>query len=168
LFFLSSFFLAYSQRSEIKCLPYFHAWCGLSANLGYRSETCCTRLAGNAGRKKSPKNRHLGTITQLRRAISSQPRHISTIGKTLSSSNMSSRCPPQYGELQQRLRSIRYFGVPQLISTASRLGSVTARQSSSASATLVGVEQRCHLCSAGRPSGWALAHILVSSFFFLA
>jgi len=22
-----------------------HTWCGLSANLGCRSETCCTRLA---------------------------------------------------------------------------------------------------------------------------
>jgi len=47
-------------------------WCGLSANLGCRSETCCTRLVGNAGCKKSPKNRHLGTIAQLCRAISSQ------------------------------------------------------------------------------------------------
>jgi len=40
-----------------------------------------TRLAGNAGRKKSPKNRHLGTIAQLCRAISSQLRHLLTIGK---------------------------------------------------------------------------------------
>jgi len=30
-FFL--FFLAYSQPSQIECLPYFHIWCGLSANL---------------------------------------------------------------------------------------------------------------------------------------
>jgi len=29
------------------------------------------------------------------------------------------------------------------------------------SAKLCGVEQRAHLCSAGRPSRWALAHILV-------
>jgi len=29
---------------------------------------CCTRLAENTGRKKSPKNRHLGTISQLCRA----------------------------------------------------------------------------------------------------
>jgi len=50
---------------------YFHTWCGLSANLGCRSETCCTRLAGNAGRKKSPKSRNLRTIVQLCRAISS-------------------------------------------------------------------------------------------------
>ena len=49
------FFLAYSQRSEIECLPYFHTWCGLSVNLGCRSETCCTWLAGNAGCKKTPK-----------------------------------------------------------------------------------------------------------------
>jgi len=56
-FFLSSscFFFAYSQPSQIRCLPYFHTWCGPSANLGCRSETCCMRLAGNAGRKKSPK-----------------------------------------------------------------------------------------------------------------
>ena len=49
---LSSFFLAYSQQSQIECLPYFHTWCGLSANLGCRSETCCTQLTvGNAGGK---------------------------------------------------------------------------------------------------------------------
>ena len=39
------------------------------------------------------KNRHLGTIAQLCRAISSQIRHVSTIGKKLLSSNMSFRCP---------------------------------------------------------------------------
>jgi len=31
-FFLLSFFLAYSQQSEIGCLPYFHTCCVLSAN----------------------------------------------------------------------------------------------------------------------------------------
>ena len=53
-FFFLSFFLAYSQPSQIGCLPCFHTWCGLSANLGCRSETCCTQLAANTGRKKSP------------------------------------------------------------------------------------------------------------------
>jgi len=43
-----------------------------SANLECRSEMWCTWLAGNAGLKKSPKIRHLGTIAQLCRAISSQ------------------------------------------------------------------------------------------------
>ena len=37
--------------------------------------------------------RILGTIAQLCRAISSQLRHSSTIGKNLLSSNISSRCP---------------------------------------------------------------------------
>ena len=54
---------------------------------------CCTRLAENTGRKKVAKNRHLGTIAQLCQAISLQLRHVSTIGKNLLSSNMSSRCP---------------------------------------------------------------------------
>ena len=70
-----------------------NAWCGLSANFGCRSETCCTRLSENTGRKKSPKIRHLRTIAQLCRAISSQLRHVSTIGKNLLNSIMSSRCP---------------------------------------------------------------------------
>jgi len=42
-----------------------HTWCGLSANLGCRSDTCCTQLAENTGCKKLPKIRHLDTIAQL-------------------------------------------------------------------------------------------------------
>ena len=70
-----------------------HSWCGLSANLGCRSETCSKRLAENAGRKKTPKSRHLRSIVHLCRATSLQLRHISTIGKNLLSSNVFSRCP---------------------------------------------------------------------------
>jgi len=80
--FLSSFFSS-PNLSGRGCLPYFHTWCGLSANLKCRSETCCTRLAGDAGRKKVTKNRNLGTIAQLCRAISLQLRHLSTIGKKI-------------------------------------------------------------------------------------
>jgi len=54
---------------------------------------CCARLAGNAGPKKLPKIRHLGTIAQLCRAISSQLRHLSTTGKKLLNSNVSPTCP---------------------------------------------------------------------------
>jgi len=42
---------------------------------------CCARLIENAGCKISPKIRHLGTIAQLCRAVSSQQRHVSTIAK---------------------------------------------------------------------------------------
>jgi len=53
-------------------------------------EVCCTWIAGNAGPKKSPPGHH---PPQLCRAISLQLRHISTIGKNLLSSNISSTCP---------------------------------------------------------------------------
>jgi len=69
LWFLSSvffYFLAYSQPSQIGCLPYFYTWCGPSANLECRSETCCTQLAGNAGpkiAKQSPSGHHHRTLS---------------------------------------------------------------------------------------------------------
>ena len=57
---------------------------------------CCTRLAGNIGRK----NRHFGTIAQLCRAISSQIRHVSTIGKKLVKQRYVLHMSWQYGELR--------------------------------------------------------------------
>jgi len=42
---------------------------------------------------QDPKNRHLGTIAQLRRAISSQVRHVSTIGKKLVKQECLPTCP---------------------------------------------------------------------------
>jgi len=59
--FFLFFFLAYSQRLEIGCLPYFYTWCGLSANLECMSERCWTRLTWNTGCKNYAKNRHLCT-----------------------------------------------------------------------------------------------------------
>jgi len=52
------FFLAYSQQSQIGCLPYFSTWCDLSANLEGRSEMYCTWLAKNTGCKNSPSAHH--------------------------------------------------------------------------------------------------------------
>jgi len=52
---LSSIFFFFSStilsRRRLDVYHTFHTWCGLSANLGCRSETCCTRLAKNTGRK---------------------------------------------------------------------------------------------------------------------
>jgi len=76
-----------------------HTWCGPSVNLECRSEMCCTRLAENTGCKKVAKNRHLGTIAQLCRAISWQLRHVSTIGKKLKQQYVL-QMSPQYGELR--------------------------------------------------------------------
>ena len=58
-----------------------HMVCGLSASLQCMSEMCCTQLAGNTERKNDAKHRHLRTIGQLCRAVSSQLRRISTISK---------------------------------------------------------------------------------------
>jgi len=61
-FLLSSIFiprLISAAADWIFTVKYFHTWCGLSANLGCRSEKCCTRLAVNTGCKKSPKIRNL-------------------------------------------------------------------------------------------------------------
>jgi len=97
--------------------------------------------------------------------ICSQLRHVSTIGKNLLSSNMS----PQYGELRPTSGSDRSGCLrhPCKFQWVSRLGSVTA-SSSGRQPNFAALNRGCHshLCSAGRPSRWALAHILVSSFHF--
>jgi len=109
------FSLAQSQQLQTGCLPYFHTWCGLSANFRCRSEMCCKRLHGNAGRKKVAKNRHLGTIAQLCWAISLQLRHVLTVGeKNLLSSNVSSRSPHNmvnFGPLAAQIGPV-VFGHP--------------------------------------------------------
>jgi len=137
-----------------------HTWCGLSANLGCMSEMCCMRLAENTGCKTSPKIRHLGVIAQLCRAISSQQRHVSTIGKKLVKQQYLLHMYPQYGELGPLAAEIGpvVWG-PQLIST----GFVSWQHGT----PVVGVSQTAalnrgrHQYSAGRPSRWTLAYILV-------
>jgi len=128
-------------------------------------EMCYTWLAGNAGPKNRQKIRHLGTIAQVCRAISSQLRYISTIGKNLLSSNISSTRSHNmvnFGPVAAEI--FGEFGEPLQISTVSRLGSVTARHSSSGrQPNFAALNRGRHLYSAGRPSRWALAHI--SSFY---
>jgi len=65
IFFLSSFFffLAYSQRTEVGCLRYFHTWCGLTANLQCMSEMCRTLLCEKIGLKKSPNEHHRTSLS---------------------------------------------------------------------------------------------------------
>jgi len=118
----------------------------------------------NAGRKKSPKNRHLRTIVQLCRAISAQLRHVSTIGKKLVKQQYLLQMSPQYGELRPTSDEIGpVVWAPQLISTAlaSWLRYCTAVLSSGRQSNFAALNRGRHLCSAGRPSRWALDHILV-------
>jgi len=70
---------------------YFYTWCGLGANLECRSEI--------QDAKMTLKNRHLRTIAQLCRAISSQRRQVSTTGKKLVKQQYL-HASLQYGELR--------------------------------------------------------------------
>jgi len=91
---------------------------------------CCTRLAENTGRKKIAKNSPSGDIAQLCRAVSSQLRHVLTIGKKLVKQQYLLHMSSQYGELPPT-----EIGLPVWDTTAnltvSRLGSVIARHSRS-------------------------------------
>jgi len=112
-FFLLSFFLS-SPNLSGRRLDVYRTHDGLSANLECRSEMCCKRLAGITGRKNDAKNRHLSTIARLCRSISSQLRHVSTIGKKILSSNISSRCPhnmANFGPLAPKIVSL-VWGTP--------------------------------------------------------
>ena len=110
---------------------------------------CCTRLAANTGHKKSPSGHHRTTSS----AISSQLRHVSTIGKKLVKQQYLLHMSAQYGELRPTSGWDRSgsLGHPCKFQRVSRLGSLTAR-------TLVGgvnqtaaLNRERHLYSAGRP-----------------
>jgi len=112
---------------------------------------------------QDPKNRHLGAIAQLCWAISSQLKHVLTIGKKLVKQQylpISSK----YGELQPTngWDPFRSLGHPSKFQRVSRLGSATAWHSSSGhQPNFAALNRERHLYSAGWPSRWALAHILV-------
>ena len=135
------------------------------------SGMCCTRLAENTGRKNDAKTRHLGTIAQLCRVISLQLRHVSTIGKKTCYTEISPHMSLQYGELRPISGWDRFvsLGHPSKFQRLSRLRSfVIARYFSSGRQPNFAVLNRGrHLYSAGRPSLWASAHILVSICFTL-
>jgi len=163
LWFLSSFYLFSSPNLSGRRLDVYHTstWCGPSANLECRSEMCCTWLAGNARPKKIAKSRHLGTIAQLCRAMSSQLRHVSTMGKIVKQQYLP-QMSSQYGELRPTNGWDRFgsLGHPCKFQRVSHLGSVTARHSSSGrQQNFATLNRGRHLYSAGRPSRWTLAHI---------
>ena len=127
----------------------------------------CMRLAANTGRKKVAKNRHLSTIAQLCRAISSQLRHISTIGKKLLSTNLSSTRPlnmVNFGPLTAEIGS-GVWAPLQISAGFASWQRYCMASSNGRQANFAVLNRGRHLCSAGRPSGWALAHIQVLLFF---
>jgi len=99
-FFLSFYAYNLSHRPQIGCLPYFDTWCAPSANLECIGLKCAARGSLEMQDPKFAKSRHLGTIAQLCPAISSQRRHVSTIGKILVKRQYLLHMSPQYGELR--------------------------------------------------------------------
>jgi len=99
---VSSFYLFslpnLSRRRSDVYHTYFDTWCGPSAKLECRSETCCLRLAGNAGPKKNrqkvviwaPSHNFVGLYLH---------NYVSTIGKKLVKQHYLLHVSAQYGEL---------------------------------------------------------------------
>ena len=113
--FFPSFFFSSPNLSgcRVGCLPYFHTLCGLSANLECRSEMCCTRLAGNTGRNKSP---FWHRRTTLSGHILGTKACIDNRKKNLLNSNTSSTCPANmvnFGLLTAEICS-RVSGTPEI------------------------------------------------------
>ena len=130
---------------------------------------CCTRLAGNTGRKNDSKNRHLRTIAQLSRSISSQLRHIDNRKKNVISSNISSTCPynkVNFGPLAAEIISL-VWGTPANFNGFRVLAALLHGTLQVGVSQTAALNRGRHLYSAGRPSRWPLAHISSFTLFSL-
>ena len=109
---------------------------------------------------KVAKNRNLGTIPQLCRAISSQLRHVSTIGKKLVKQQYLLYMSPQmnFGLLAAEIVSL-VLGTPGNFNGFRVLASLLHGTLVVGVSQTPAVNRGRHLYLAGRPSRWALAHI---------
>ena len=116
--------------------------------------------------QKLPSRHH---HTTLLGCIFTTKAYIDNRKKDLLSSNTSSTCPHDmvnFGPLTAEI-GLGGLGHPCKFQRVSPLGSVTARHSSSGRhPNFAALKTGRHLYSAGRPSRWALAHILVRSSFW--
>ena len=106
-------------------------------------------------RQKSPSGHHRTT---------SQIRHVSTIGKKLVKEQYFLHMSSKYGGLRPTngWNPFGSLGHPCKFQRVSSLGSVTSRHfSSGRQPNFAALNRGRHPYSAGRPSHWALAHILV-------
>ena len=124
----------------------------------------CTQLAENTGRKsrqKSPSGHHCTTLSGYIFASKA----VSTIGEKLLSSNMFSRCPHNmvnFGQLAAEI-GLPVWGTPANFNGFRLLASLCTSVNCERQPNFATFNRgrHGHLCSAGRPSRWALAHILV-------
>jgi len=127
------------------------------------SETCCTRLAANTGRKKSPKSPSGHHRTTLSGYAFATKARIDNRKKNLLGSNMSSTCPhnmANFGPLAAEIDPL-VWGTPANFNWFRVLVALLHGICSGRQPNFAALNRGRHLCSAGRPSRWALAHILV-------
>ena len=129
------------------------------------SEICCARLAGNAGPKKLPSGHYdtslSGHIFTTKAPVNNRKNVLNSNNFPTCSHNMA-----KFGPLAAEI-CWRVWGNPTKFQRVSRLGSVTARHSSSGrQPNFAALNRGRHLRSTGRPSPWALAHI--SSYIFIS
>ena len=179
------------NQLQIGCLPYFHIQCGLSANLECRSEICCTRLAGNTvdknDAKKSPSAHHhtnlSGSIFATKACIDSRKKVVKQQYLPTCPHNMANFGPltaeigSEVWDTPANLNGFLVLAVllqrRHFMSTSCILlywqrycTAVQQRALGKLCGVVQGMELRNfrrgrHLYSAGRPSRWASAHILV-------
>jgi len=125
---------------------------------------CRTRLAENTGRKrsrqKSPSGHHCTTLSGYIFATKAQ---VESWKKNLLSSNMSSTCPHNmvnFGRLTAEIGS-GVWGTPADFNGFRVLAALLHGSQVVSVSQTSALNRGRHLCSAGRPSRWALAHILV-------
>ena len=120
----------------------------------------CKRLAANTGRKKSPSRHHHTTLSGH---IFATKACIDNRKKNLLSSNTSSTCPDNmvnFGPLTAEI-CWRVWGTPVNFNGFCLLQRYCTASSSVRQTNFAALNRGRHLYSAGRPSRWALAHILV-------
>jgi len=126
------------------------------------SEMCCTRLAGNTEQKKSPSVHHHTTLSGY---IFATKARIHNFLKNLLNSNVSPTCPDNMVNFSLLTAEIcwRVWGTPANFSGFRVLAALLHGRHSSGGRqpTFAALNRGRHLYLAGRPSRWALAHILV-------
>ena len=131
------------------------------------SETCCTRLAENKGRKndakKSPSGRHRTTLSGYIFVTKARIDNRKKLVKQQYLLHMSPYNMVNFGPLAAEIVSL-VWGTPANFNGFRVLAALLH------GTPVVGVSQTAalnrgrHLYSTGRPSSWALAHILVKNF----
>jgi len=127
------------------------------------SECCCIRLAENTGRKKTPLWHHR---TILSGCIFAAEACIDNWKKNLLNTDTSSTCPHNMVNCGLLTAEIcwRVWRTPANFNVF-RVLTALLRGTSGRQPNVAALNRGRHLCSAGRPLRWALAHILVCFYF---